>query len=111
MKKRIGNAHPGFGIVPGNPELVLVIGNVLICSKAGEDVRDRGAAGRGFETRRRRDEIIRRHTAVTPTTNPKPIRIGQAPRHRVIDRRQIVLDIAMPPIGVNAHREFFTATG
>ena len=111
VEKRIGDARPGLGIFPRHAKLVLVIEDVLVGAVAGEDIRDRCAARSRFETRRRRDEIIRGNAAVTPTADAEPIRIGQAARHGVIDRGQIVLDIAVPPIGVNPHREFLAAAG
>src|SRR4051812_39331411 len=38
VKKWIGNARPGLGIFPGNAELVLVIGDVLIGAVTSEDI-------------------------------------------------------------------------
>src|SRR5438105_9804581 len=39
------------------------------------------------------------------------IRISQAARHGIIDRSEIVFDVAMAPIGIDSQSEFLAAAG
>src|SRR4030095_12836854 len=89
---------------PGRPELVFVIADVLVGPVAGQNIGNRCPADRRFESGRGGDEIICRHSTVTPPAYYQPLRVGDTTCNGVIHCRKIILHIDSAPGGVDAHR-------
>ena len=111
VQKRERHLDVGVGVLPRRSQLLLVLADVLVGPVSGQGVGDPGAAGGRLEARRRRDDVVGHHAAVAPASDRHPLRIHEAARDRVVHRAEHVLDVPVPPVGVDRGLEALAAPG
>ena len=111
MEEGIRNTHPDIEVLPRHTQLRFVVADVFVRAVSGEDIRDRCATGCCFEASSRGDKIVGGNTAIAPAANAQLIRISDAASYGIIDRSEVIFDIPVSPVGVNAERVFLAAAG
>ena len=113
VQKRIRELHILFprGRIPGRPDLVVVLNDVLVGAVERNRKGRPRATCRGFKAGVRCDQVVSQNTAVAPSAHREAIRIGHTDLDGVVDTGEQILHFVVAPVGPNRAREFLAAAG